>query len=250
MPAWTARSPASCSSSRPTGRRRRTRPQHHALRHLQRRRHLEPRRQQARLPQPAPRQRPDRRTSCRCKSRPSPGSPPSAARPDIDWDDIHLRVEQPASDVRPTKAPSRPTAARSPSATADSSDDLWVASTNGGQLTRLTTGNMRPTQIIWSKPQPSALGDMIYFRDGTGIIRMVRRSRGRRRPPPIMPFQVKMTIRTRGRIRRDVRAELAGLCRAFLRRQVPRRRLERRPRQVSAAGQARRHEGRPVRRCI
>ena len=38
-----------------------------------------------------------------------------------------------------------------------------------------------------------------------------------------------------------------GPSRALLRRQLPRRRLGRRPREVPAAGRARRHEGRPVR---
>ena len=65
---------------------------------------------------------------------------------DIDWDDIHLRAEPIGDAAGLARRPSRRTAARSPSAP-PASDDLWVASTNGGQLTRLTTAALRPQQI-------------------------------------------------------------------------------------------------------
>ena len=94
----------------------------------------------------------------------------------------------------------------------NNSDDLWVASADGKQLTRLTTGNMRPQQIQWSKQ----LSGWIYFRDGKGMLRTVRQGAGdlasllgggpdaaSRRGEPgalasgyatVVPFEVKMTI--------------------------------------------------------
>src|SRR5262249_28962552 len=88
-------------------------------------------------------------------------------------------------------------------------DDLWVASTSGGQLSRVTTGNLRPQQIQWSR-RP---GETIYFRDGSGELRMVRLGvsdltsffgrggggGGQARPglgePATIPFKIKMTVR-------------------------------------------------------
>jgi tricorn protease len=55
-----------------------------------------------------------------------------------------------------------------------SGDDLWVASSNGSQLTRLTTGSLRPQQIQWSQRTP----DLIYFRDRQGQIRSIHAGMG------------------------------------------------------------------------
>ncbi len=117
-------------------------------------------------------------------------SGPSVA---IDWEDIHLRAVAAA----PVTAA---TAAISPDggkiAFRDAKDhDLWVASSNGGQLTRLTTGHSAPRQIVWSKPRShlSALGDVIYFLDRGGNIHLVRASGG---SGPPLPFRIKMRVRT------------------------------------------------------
>jgi tricorn protease len=112
----------------------------------------------------------------------------------IDWEDIHLRAES----VAPLAAL---TGAISPDgskvAFRDAREhDLWVASTNGGQLTRLTTGHVGPRQIVWSKPRSSlsSLGsDVIYYLDQTGSIHLVRASGG---SGPSLPFRIKMRIRT------------------------------------------------------
>src|SRR5262249_47715690 len=87
---------------------------------------------------------------------------------EIDWEDIHLRVSQ------PTLMPVLEVAiANDGSKVAfrgrmGDSDDLWVANSDGSQLTRLTTGNTRPTQIQWSRLLPS----LIYFRDSQGTLKM------------------------------------------------------------------------------
>jgi len=112
------------------------------------------------------------------------------ATTDIDWDDIHLRVEQPASipaeegSISPdgTKVAFR--------SSGSSGDDLWVASANGSLVTRITTGNMRPTQIRWSK----ARSGVIYFRDSTGTLRLASVGSFSGTSTPI-PFAAKMTIR-------------------------------------------------------
>ena len=65
------------------------------------------------------------------------------ASKDIDWDDIHLRVKQPAPMTDRANAPSPPTAPSIAFRGNQDGDDLWVASADGGQVTRLTTGNMQ-----------------------------------------------------------------------------------------------------------
>ena len=94
-PAGTARSPANCTSSRRRTDRGEPGPQHHPLRHLQRRRDLEPRRQEDRLPRATAAAATARFTCCRLQKPVAPGvsERSGAATVDIDWDDIHLRAE-------------------------------------------------------------------------------------------------------------------------------------------------------------
>jgi len=108
---------------------------------------------------------------------------------DIDWDDIHLRVET-AAPISAEEGSISPDGSKVAFRSTSSGDDLWVANTNGSQLTRITTGSQRPTQIRWSK----RLSDLVYFRDGLGGLRMVRVGFGAGEPARI-PFQAKMTIR-------------------------------------------------------
>jgi len=98
-----------------------------------------------------------------------PAAVANASNRDIDWDDIHLRVKLPVG-----VGYNIPECAISPDgtkvafrATVDEVEDLWVASADGGSINRLTTGNLKPTQIQWSRLFPS----QIYFRDGTGNLR-------------------------------------------------------------------------------
>src|SRR5262249_27065778 len=134
-----------------------------------------------------------------------PAAPNAPLSSEIDWDDIHLRVEQPA----PIPAEE---GAISPDPEASyvafrsggpNGDDLWVASSSGGHLSRLTTGNLKPQQIQWSNRIPGA----IYFRDGDGHLRrvqmnqsefasmMTRTPPGQGNQPVTLGFHVKMTIR-------------------------------------------------------
>jgi tricorn protease len=135
-------------------------------------------------------------------------TPAAAGAPesrDIDWDDIYLRVERAApipADEGAISPDGNKVAFRS---TGSSGDDLWLASSDGGQLSRLTTGNMRPEQIQWSQRLP----DLIYFRDRQGLIRTARagmpgtgaeeamRSRGLSGlfGPSTIPFKARMTVR-------------------------------------------------------
>ena len=228
-------------------------PQRHPLRHLQRRRHLEHGRQEARLPQRAPRQHGNLLRAVAAEAG-RPGRPSDAVEPtDIDWDDIHLRVSAAGRDAGRRRRPSRPTAARSPSATPGQRRPV------GRQHRRQPADapdHRRPCGPRRSSGRAQALLgtlDLIYFRDGSGSIRHGHAPQRLRpaTPPAIVPFQVKMTVRTRRRVRRDVRPELA----------LPARATSTTPsfhganwdavrEQVSAAGQARRHEGRPVRPAL
>ncbi|HMC65536.1 MAG TPA: MdsD protein, partial [Gemmataceae bacterium] len=73
---------------------------------------------------------------------------------EIDWEDIHLRVDQPAllgAEEGAISADGSKVAFRS---VTTSGDDLWVAATGGGQLSRVTSGNVHPQQIRWSKRMP------------------------------------------------------------------------------------------------
>jgi tricorn protease len=140
-----------------------------------------------------------------------PEKPATDGKPavEFDWDDLHLRarqvlpvpVEEASISPDGTKVAFR--------STNNGQADLWVVSTDGGQLTRLTTGNLQPTQIQWSK-RLSRLGgpsDMIYFRDRAGQIRIARASTPAPAPGSgsggtpasdnllTLPFKVKMTIK-------------------------------------------------------
>src|SRR5207237_364252 len=100
--------------------------------------------------------------------KPAASDAPSSS--DIDWEDIHLRVTQPApmTAVEGAISPDGSKVAfRSVSA---NSDDLWVANADGSQLTRVTNGSLQPHQIQWSRRLP----DLIYFRDNQGSVRMAR----------------------------------------------------------------------------
>ena len=110
----------------------------------------------------------------------------------------------------------------------DDGDDLWVANADGGQVTRSPTGNLKPTQIQLVEAASPARSTSAT---AAGNLRTV--TIGGPAPssaPTTIPFQAKMTVRQEEVFARDVRPELACPRRELLRRQVPRRRLERRPR--------------------
>jgi tricorn protease len=138
---------------------------------------------------------------------------------DIDWDDIHVRARA-AVPVAVSEAAISPDGSKIAFRANNQGEDLWVASTNGGHMTRLTTGGQSPHQIRWSRRKSPFGGttDIVYFLDGSGSIRMARPSMGESRslnaPSPTVivapgstgpnlaggesitiPFKVTMTIR-------------------------------------------------------
>lgn len=112
----------------------------------------------------------------------------------VDFEEIHLRVNQvgssPANEVAISPNGSR-VAYRS-------GNDLWVANVSGGQNTRLTTGNLNPTQIRWSRKMVTngIFNDIIYFKDGNGQLRSIRgSSTGTPSDLSSLSFKAKMIVR-------------------------------------------------------
>jgi tricorn protease len=132
-------------------------------------------------------------------------APGAASSDDIDWEDIHHRVTQPTTMETHEAAISKDGSRVAFVATVQNRTELWVASTNGESVTRVTTGNLRPRQIQWSRRLPS----LLYFRDGNGQIHIARIPSGPISPPSsssepgmansslyaVIPFKAKMTIK-------------------------------------------------------
>ncbi|NBR06025.1 MAG: MdsD protein [Planctomycetes bacterium] len=86
----------------------------------------------------------------------------------IDFDEIHSRVNA-VGTMNTTDAAISPSGSK---IAFRSGDELWVASVAGGQVTKLSTGLVKPQGIYWSKRTT----DLIYFRDGNGSLRTARAS--------------------------------------------------------------------------
>jgi tricorn protease len=120
------------------------------------------------------------------------GSPPPAAD-QIDWDDIHLRVERPST-MSAEYGMISPDGLQVAFRSRSNGDDLWVAHTNGSAVTRMTTGNQRPSWIRWSKKSPGT----IYFLNSSGELRYVRSGFNFGAPPAEpnkVPFSARITIK-------------------------------------------------------
>ena len=198
----------------------------HALRHLQRRRHLEQDRQEARPSSASGAAAPSAVTSCRCRSRPSPGA---AAGGRTSTGTTSTCASSSRRRCRPTKAAISPDGSRVAFRSPASGDDLWVASADGRQV------DPRDDR------QPAAAADPLVASssgDSSTSATATARSawptsacRCRRRPEPVDgPVHGQDDRPPRRRVPRDVRAELAAPGRELLRPEVPRRRLERGPR--------------------
>jgi tricorn protease len=126
---------------------------------------------------------------------------------EIDWDAIPRRVEQPVPHLSVREGDISPDGTKVALVTSGPSTDLWVAGASGGQLVRLTSGQVGPRQVQWSKRwSPLARSpEALYFLDGRGQIRRVNPSSGGLaalygQPSGagglgVIPFEVKMTIR-------------------------------------------------------
>ena len=123
-----------------------------------------------------------------------PGVPGSAS--EIDWDDIHLRVER-ASAMSADDAIISPNGQQIAFRNSSTGDDLWVASSNGSNVTRLTFSGQSPRNIRWSRKYPG----LLYFLNGGGELRTVRTSSsfglatGLSVEPVRISFQAKMTVK-------------------------------------------------------
>jgi tricorn protease len=125
--------------------------------------------------------------------KPGGGGGPGSAAPspgDIDWDDIHLRAEPintayPASNVHISKN------GRMVAFTA--AGDLWVASTDGGNVSRLTNKGIGAHLVNWTK------GGSVYFLDGNGSLRTMApynlNPMNTPNEPGTINFTAKLTIR-------------------------------------------------------
>ena len=121
----------------------------------------------------------------------APGTNPAAApTKEIDWDDIHMRVRQPVNMAITECAISSDGTRVAFRGTMDNQSDLWIASSDGSQVSRYSTGGIKPQQIQWSRVFPS----VVYFRDGNGNLKTVTVGVT---PPAVTPisFQAKMSVR-------------------------------------------------------
>lgn len=120
-----------------------------------------------------------------------PAAAGTSAGTDFDWDDVHLRVKQPASMTISEVAISNDGSKVAFRATQNGSEDLWVANADGGQVTRLTTGGVKPRQITWSR----LFSSQLYYRDGNGTIRTVMVTAPAGTNSAAVPFVARMTVR-------------------------------------------------------
>jgi tricorn protease len=108
---------------------------------------------------------------------------------DIDWDDIHLRVDRPANNTAQSGIIS-PNGRWIAYNALQGGNDLWVASVDGFSLNRLTTGSMQPKLIRWSKNSSK-----IWFLDSAGALRSASPSSGGGPFGPSTPGQVSFTAK-------------------------------------------------------
>ncbi|MCU0705787.1 MAG: S41 family peptidase [Fimbriiglobus sp.] len=116
---------------------------------------------------------------------------------EIEWDDIHLRVEKPATLAVEGEAAISADGTQVAFRAVSNGDDLWAVSADGKSLNRLTSGNQSPRSIRWSKKGSGT----IFFLNASGELRSTRTSFGGFGPsgpvgePAKIPFQCKLSIR-------------------------------------------------------
>ncbi len=160
--------------------------EYHALRNLQRRCELEQFQPQDRLHQPA---RPDERNVCNLS--PKTGSAGAASNNDIDWDDIHLRVDRPGNNSAQSGVIS-PNGRLIAYNASQGGNDLWVVAADGSSVNRLTSGTLQPRLLRWSKNSSK-----IWFLDNAGSLRNTSPTGGGPfgpSTPATVSFTAKMTI--------------------------------------------------------
>ncbi len=98
----------------------------------------------------------------------TPGTKPAPSGT-IDWDDLHLRADKVTTLTADSMAISPNGSQIAFRSISSSSDDLWIANSNGGLLNRLTFGSQAPRQITWAKKT----GGRVYFLNKSGELRYV-----------------------------------------------------------------------------
>ena len=96
-----------------------------------------------------------------------PGTPGMAG--EIDWDDVHLRADR-ATAMAADSAAISPNGSQMAFRHSSTGDDLWVASSTGSSVTRVTTSGQAPRNIRWATKS----SNLIYFLNGTGELRSIR----------------------------------------------------------------------------
>ena len=116
---------------------------------------------------------------------------------EIDFDDLHLRIERPATVSVDGQAAISADGTQVAFNSSSNGTDLWVVSSDGKSLNRLTSGNQQPHNIRWSK---KGMGG-IYFLNGQGELRSTRTSFGGFGPggplgePSKVPFACKLSVK-------------------------------------------------------
>ena len=130
------------------------------------------------------------------------GSPKPPAD-QIDWDDLHLRVERTTTSA--DSGTISPDGSQVAFRSLASGDDLWVVSGTGQSLSRVTSGNQAPTSIRWAKKASGT----VYFLNGSGELRYVRTwfTFGTPSEPNKVAFAARMTVR-----QSDQFAEMFAQC--------------------------------------
>jgi len=94
---------------------------------------------------------------------------------EIEFDDIHLRVEKPATmEVVGGEAAISSDGTQVAFRAKSNGDDLWVVSSDGKSLNRLTSGSQMPREVKWSKKGSGTL----YCLNSAGELRTTRTSFG------------------------------------------------------------------------
>jgi tricorn protease len=111
----------------------------------------------------------------------------------IDWDDLHLRVERPTS-VSAEYGTVSPDGNQVAFRSTSNGDELWIASANGFSVTRMTSGNQTPSWIRWATKSTGR----VYFVNGQGQLCFLNTGFGFGSgpfEPNKVPFSAKMTIK-------------------------------------------------------
>jgi tricorn protease len=128
---------------------------------------------------------------------------------EIDFDDIHLRIERPTNVTTEGPAAISSDGTQVAFSALSGGNDLWVVSTDGKSLNRLTSSNQQPRHITWAKRGAGT----IYFLNRDGELRYTRTafggfgSGGSLGEPSKVPFACKLSVK-----REEEFAEMFAQC--------------------------------------